>query len=84
MQLFMGERDPLHIHYHGTENLYNLFETDFLLLLREVKRQLRIVVCKKSPSLCNHESFTKLQFTDTSSAGKTARKLTKMPQSFGF
>ena len=64
-------------------------------LLREVKRQLGAVLYKESPyNLVNvldpfsvilqPRNLFKVKFTDTSSAGKSARKITKILRSFGF
>ena len=66
---------------------------DVVWLFRKVKRQLRIVLCKESPySLIDvlgpfsvtlqPWNFYQVKFTDTSSAGKTARKITKILRSF--
>ena len=60
-----------------------------------MKRQLRIVLCKESPHnlidvlgpflvILQPLGFSKVEFTDTSGAGKTARKITKMRRSLGY
>ena len=82
MQFLVDERYPLHIYRHGTENRHGMcLKID---VLREVKRQLRIV-CVERESLqfdqCfrpffSHFAIVKfhiVQFPDTSSAGKTVR-----------
>ena len=61
----------------------------------EVKRSLCVVLCKESPyNLVNvlgpfsvilrPRNFHKVKFTDTSSARKAARLITKTLRSFGF
>ena len=59
-----------------------------------MKRPLHIVLCKESPynlinvldpfSVIFQETLYKVEFTDTSSAGKTVSKTTKILQSSGF
>ena len=60
-----------------------------------MKHPLRIALCKESPynlinilgpfhSFCKHEILIKVESTDTSNAGKTAREIKKILQSVGF
>ena len=72
----------------GTKLFSICLKTDVVLLLREVKHLLPIVLCKESPYhlinalrpfpvILQPFDFYKVKFTDTSSAGKTARKMTQ-------
>ena len=86
MQLQMGERYPLHINSQGIENLSYSFEN--LCLLREVKRPFPIVRCELSPydlinvlgpfSVILQPRNLKVEFTNTSSGDRRARKITKI------
>ena len=60
-----------------------------------MKRSLPIVLCEESPYdlidvlglfsvILQPLNFNKVKFTDTSSAGKTARKTTQILRSFSF
>ena len=79
----------------GLELCSICLKMDVISVSRGMKRPLRIALCKEScynlinaldpfSFIFQPWNFYIVNFTDTSSAGKTARKITKILQSFGF
>ena len=95
MRLFGGERYPLPIYCHGAENLYRLLENLCHIALE--RGDTPIAYCSAygeplhfdqcfrpfSATLQSCNSY-KVKYTDTSSAGKTAKKITYVFRSIGF
>ena len=50
VQFLMGESNPPYIYCHGIETFFICLKTYVLLLLRELKGQLPIVLCGASPN----------------------------------
>ena len=88
MQLFVGERYPLHIYCHRITNLKYLFDNWCLITLERDEtpigncsvfgESLQFDQCfRHFFSHLQQRNFDKVKFTDTSNAGNIARKSQK-------
>ena len=91
----MGDSNTLYMYCHGTENPWYLLESLCLITIGRGECPGPIALCEESPYdlmailgslsvILQPSNFYKVEFTSTSSAGKTARKIKKILRSFGF